>query len=79
MTEEPTPLRPCPFCGESSATPVDRGDGDELESVVIVCDVCLAEGPVATIGCRGDEDGDIDLEAEAIELWNQRKFGVVQP
>ena len=66
-------LLPCPFCGESSAE-VDVGETD----AVVRCDCCLCEGPVATIGCGGeDEPEDIDLESAAIEFWNRRKPGVV--
>lgn len=71
MSEEALTLRPCPFCGESSAD-VDVGETE----AVVRCEGCLCEGPMATVGCRDDDD-EIDLEAEAVALWNQRKFGVV--
>jgi hypothetical protein len=69
-------LRPCPFCGVS---PADHDIVSGETEAVVRCESCFAEGPLATLGCRGDEDGDIDLEAEAVELWNQRKLGVVAP
>lgn len=66
-------LLPCPFCGESSAE-VDVGETE----AVVRCDCCLCEGPMATIGCRDeDEGGETDLESEAIAFWNQRKLGLV--
>ncbi len=74
MTERELPdLLPCPFCGESSASVDDRSD-----DCLVTCDCCLAEGPLATIGCRDDDD-DLDLELEAVTLWNQRKLGAVRP
>lgn len=59
---------PCPFCG---GTEMDT-EGTDCD-VWLRCEQCLAEGPVATLGCRDvDEDGPFDLEAEAVELWNSR-------
>lgn len=69
----PTP-KPCPFCG-CTDTDLSGGDCD----VSVQCCACLADGPVATVGCRSDEELEgVDLEAEAIELWNKRSFGVVK-
>jgi len=64
---------PCPFCGDSFPEVDLCHDTDAL----VRCSTCLAEGPVATIGCR-DEVSESDLEAEAITLWNQRKLGAVR-
>ncbi len=73
VTDQELPdLLPCPFCGESEVSVVESGDSDCL----VTCDCCLAEGPIATVGCRDDDD--IDLELEAVTLWNQRKLGVVR-
>jgi Lar family restriction alleviation protein len=68
-------LSPCPFCG---GTEFDRGGSDV--DVYVQCRECLAEGPVATLGCRDTEDpedfpngfDEETLEREAAELWNKR-------
>jgi hypothetical protein len=63
---------PCPFCGSRDAPDVVE-DGDD---VYAQCESCLAQGPPTTrIGCREedeDESSDLDLEREALELWNDR-------
>lgn len=61
---------PCPFCGE--ADPDFEYSSEALEECWIICQGCMAQGPVATVGCRDDEDGEIDLVDEATELWNRR-------
>jgi len=72
VTDETLPdLRPCPFCGDSNASLKNNN-----EDVVVICETCLAEGPLATIGCR-DEVSDLDLDTEAIALWNRRALFVV--
>ena len=65
-------MRPCPFCGQTPEdADVEMSEG-ETETWV-TCPGCQAQGPINTIGCRDEEeDGVIDLEAEAIELWNRR-------
>jgi len=65
-------MAPCPFCGGTELDVVYSEGGTECW---IVCenDECMIDGPATTIGCRDpDEDGPVDLEAEAILLWNQR-------
>ena len=64
---------PCPFCGERELElDYSRGEDDAF----VTCENCFARGPVATLGCRDeDEDGPIDLEKEAVELWNGQGFG----
>jgi hypothetical protein len=60
----------CPFCGSEDLEP----EFSEHETECwIWCRGCLTLGPVATVGCRDDDDGPIDLEREAAELWNGRK------
>lgn len=61
-------LLPCPFCGESDSEICDDEHGD----VWAQCEMCGAQGPQTRVGCRSD-DQNIDLEAEAIELWNKRE------
>ena len=65
-------LKPCPFCGSDDVDVTFTGE-EETEAVGY-CENCLAEGPVATIGCRDDDEeyGEIDLQREAAEFWNQR-------
>lgn len=62
------PSMPCPFCGSID---LDFSGGES--DLTVQCQECLAEGPVATVGCRDDDDGEIDLEAEAVELWDKRR------
>lgn len=57
---------PCPFCG---SVDVDINGQDDL---YVTCVNCLADGPAASVGCRGEDDDEFDLEREAVELWNQR-------
>lgn len=71
---EPT-LNLCPFCG-SADVELDEdptttcGDTD----VFVSCNECQAKGPPCRVGCRDEEeDGPIDLEAEATKFWNERK------
>jgi Lar family restriction alleviation protein len=67
-------LDPCPFCGstdvELDENPTTTcGDAD----VYVLCQECQAQGPPCRVGCRDEEeDGPIDLEAEAAEFWNRR-------
>lgn len=68
FTTAPKPL-PCPFCGGVDCDIYEDGETD----VCIMCGDCGAQGPATRIGCRDEDDGDIDLEAEAVELWNKRK------
>jgi Lar family restriction alleviation protein len=60
--------KPCPFCGSTDLDPY----GTEGTEAMVVCSDCLAQGPVATIGCRDPDEDEIDLDAEAVELWNKR-------
>jgi len=65
---QPLKPAPCPFCG-CDEWEFNGGDSD----VVVQCCACLAEGPVATVGCRGEDELEgVDLESEATELWNKR-------
>lgn len=64
--DERITLLPCPFCGDDSPELMDVG-ADEF---AVVCSCCGAQGPAARVGCR-DED-DIDLESEAETDWNKR-------
>jgi hypothetical protein len=57
----------CPFCGSQACEVTEL---DETDVAVVCCD-CQAQGPATRVGCRDDEA--IDLEAEAIGLWNERK------
>jgi hypothetical protein len=59
---------PCPFCGGVDYDLLQDGETD----VCVMCDNCQAQGPATRIGCRDEDDGEIDLEFEAIELWNKR-------
>jgi hypothetical protein len=67
---------PCPFCGSSSIDLDYAPDGDipqeESTDMWIHCEECFCSGPLATIGCRDEEDG-IDLESEAVVLWNSAR------
>lgn len=58
---------PCPFCG---CAEVELSGGED--DVCMQCVGCFAEGPVATIGCRDPDEESVELEAEALELWNRR-------
>lgn len=70
-TDAPVEALPCPFCGDND--PDFEYSGEAQEDCWIQCQACLCQGPVATIGCRDeDEYGEIDLVAEATELWNKR-------
>jgi Lar family restriction alleviation protein len=59
--------KPCPFCGSTNLEP----GGDE-EDRCVQCTDCGAKGPTATIGDRDQDDNEVDLDAEAIALWNKR-------
>lgn len=60
---------PCPFCGSRDAPEVqEHPSGD----VYAECQECFGCGPPTRIGCRDPEEEDIDLEREALELWNDR-------
>jgi Lar family restriction alleviation protein len=61
--------KPCPFCG---STDLDPSGGDQDAEHWIVCNACGAQGPYATIGCRDPDEEEVDLESEAVELWNKR-------
>ncbi len=66
---------PCPFCGGTAGLSL-VGDSDEPgqeNEVHVACDSCCCTGPAAILGCREEEeDGPIDLDAEATYLWNDR-------
>ena len=61
--------KPCPFCGSMD---LDPSGGEEDTEHWIVCNDCGAQGPYATIGCRDDEEENVDLEEEARAAWNRR-------
>lgn len=67
-------LKPCPFCGDLE--PLVEGGGYDVEGggydVNVTCSGCFATGPTATIGCRDPDEEAINLEDEAVALWNQR-------
>jgi hypothetical protein len=63
---------PCPFCGDKDQLETCVNDADDPSDCWVQCEGCFSQGPTATIGCRDDEEGDIDLEFEAFELWNER-------
>jgi Lar family restriction alleviation protein len=66
-------LKRCPFCGEQEDLDIAGLGNADPYNVAVVCGSCQAEGPPTRIGCRDeDEDGPFDLEAEAVELWNER-------
>lgn len=72
ITLRPTKkLSPCPFCGDRDELETDDDGGSNVD-VFVRCHGCGAQGPATRVGCRDDDDGEIDLESEAIELWNQR-------
>lgn len=59
---------PCAHCGSREPPEIQEHPcGD----VYAECEECGACGPPTRIGCRDPEE-DIDLEREALELWNQR-------
>jgi transcription elongation factor Elf1 len=60
----------CPFCNSDDIEPMMTDETDT--ECVAICECCLAQGPVATLGCRDPEEEIVDLEREAIELWNKR-------
>lgn len=59
-------LLPCPFCGDQDPEVTETGD-DEF---AVVCACCGANGPTARVGCRDDDE--LDLETEAAADWNKR-------
>jgi Lar family restriction alleviation protein len=65
-------LKPCPFCGSDDVDVTFTGETATETEAAGYCENCLAQGPLATIGCRDDEEYEIDIELEAAELWNQR-------
>lgn len=64
-----TKLNPCPFCGSEDLCALERADGCEA---FVCCEGCCTNGPVASLGCRDPEEETVDLDAEAVELWNKR-------
>jgi hypothetical protein len=71
------PIDPCPFCGDKGPELED----DEFDhsshasgpvEYWVKCGCCGARGPEARVGCRDDEEEEIDLELEAITMWNTR-------
>lgn len=61
--------KPCPFCG---STDLDPAGGEEDTEHWVECTECGAQGPYTTIGCRDPDEDEIDLDAEAVALWNKR-------
>lgn len=59
-------LLPCPFCGDPDPEVLETGD----EEFAVVCNCCGGTGPTARVGCRDDDE--LDLEAEAATNWNKR-------
>jgi Lar family restriction alleviation protein len=58
-------LLPCPFCASTDAF-TERAD---LSSSYVVCNNCLARGPVE---CQDSDDEDEPGQASAIRSWNTR-------
>jgi Lar family restriction alleviation protein len=58
-------LLPCPFCGKSDAF-TERAD---FSSSYVVCNDCLARGPVE---CQDSDDEEDPGQASAIAAWNTR-------
>lgn len=69
---KPTGLKinPCPFCGGTNCEVSAENCWTDHH---VECEDCLCQGPSATLGCRDPEEDTIDLEAEAIQMWNDRK------
>lgn len=67
-------IAPCRFCGcddpELEQEPAEAC-GDTYHWVE--CGECGARGPRTFYGCRDPREEAIDLEAEAVELWNPPK------
>lgn len=59
-------LLPCPFCGGSAATDVDR---DEWDIARALCTVCGADGPYEDLA---DHASEAKAVAKAAERWNDR-------
>lgn len=65
--------QPCPFCASHDLSLLEGCD--EIDALVH-CEGCGANGPLAEL--NGRERGDVDLEREAVDLWNERAdFGRV--
>jgi hypothetical protein len=64
------PINPCPFCGDKGP---ELEDDEFPVEYWVKCGCCGARGPEARVGCRDDEDdaGEVDLEFEAITMWNR--------
>lgn len=63
MSEDPTPSKPCPFCGSESVAAVDLSVETERgheDGFAIACSVCQGQGPTK------------DTLRQAIEGWNFR-------
>ena len=69
VPKEAEPL-PCPFCGE---TALDFSGAADDSNCCVTCPQCLCEGPIVLMGFRVEDNDPVDLEAEAVELWNARR------
>ena len=68
-----TDLKDCPFCPPDESDPEVVAQDLDYEAYLVQCHSCQCQGPLAFHGCRDpEEDGPIDLEAEAAEMWNKR-------
>lgn len=72
--KNPKPL-PCPFCGKKPSgkrfCSTDRGP-------VLICDHCLAEGPLGEDEFLGGLTEERKLYPKAIAAWNSRKEGALR-
>jgi hypothetical protein len=64
------PINPCPFCGDKGPE-LDDFDGPDHPEVFVHCGSCEATGPTARVGCRDEDEEEIDLTKEAIMMWNR--------
>jgi hypothetical protein len=61
-------LERCPFCASA-----DVEMEIDITEAWVTCTDCLASGPLATIGCRDVDEEPVNLQAEAEQMWNQRR------
>lgn len=57
---------PCPFCRSSDLSILEAVAGREA---IVHCEGCGAEGPPAI---DDSDEGEQDMSAEAVRLWDQR-------
>jgi len=69
LTSEVPGAEPCPFCGSSD---LDFGATSDDSECWVECENCGTQGPYATVGCGDEDEDEVDLEADAVALWNER-------